>query len=147
MIQLRFLIERGIEAAIIRKVTRSPYSHVDIVMPNGFLASYDPKGVQLYPLDYIKPIRADIGTVACNDAQTAAILAWAQSKVGKAGYDYAAIFGDLFMQDWTQKGTFDCSAYVQCACLAGNFPLLKLNYTKWVNPGQLASSPLISWNK
>lgn len=143
-VEIRFIQQNGIEDNIVRWVTRSRWTHCEIVLPNnkGFISSYVPQGVAIMPLDYCKPNYQATGTVECDDTTTEKILTWANSKI-KTPYDYWAIAGDLFGTNWTSKKAFDCSAFCFTAFKQAGIMLLDLPYVKWVNPGQLASSPEI----
>ena len=140
-IEIQFLEEDGFEDSIIKWSTKSIWTHCQFPVPGGFLGSDTDGGVKIRQMTDYKPVKIAIGTVECDDATAAKVMSWAYSRMGY-GYDYAAVLGDLFHQSWTEKKTFDCSAFVYAALAeGGNIYLLDTYKPKWINPGQIYNSP------
>lgn len=141
-LELLFCHGKGLEDKVIRIVTSSPWNHVGFITEEGFLSSDTPDGVKVRPFKDRKDKFEAVGIIDCDDETAKKILDKAWSRLDTR-YDYLAIFGDLFQQPWTEKDSFDCSAFVEWSCFMGGYPLLNLPIYKgykWCNPGQIARS-------
>jgi len=104
--------------AVIRFSTRSEYSHVDFVLPNGDLLGAHPlKGVS----------RRAPGPVARRLLLTAdapaRVLDIAEGELGKP-YDYTAVFSQIiFGRDWQRPDSWFCSELVAYCFEQGGAPL------------------------
>ena len=155
-IQVRFIVTDGIEDSIIKFCTwiggqGNAYTHCEIVVPNeGYLGSNTPTGgtkggVYLRPFNYYPKgqIKHEtVGTVQCSDAIAEQIITRCKTII-VAPYDYAAVAGDLLHLNWSQKNSYDCSAYVLWSFMQ-DLPLLDMPRYKWVSPETVSISPLFS---
>lgn len=139
MIVLQFSAAPTLGSWAIRWYTRSDYSHVDFVLPDGrLLGALFGQGVCIHEprTDYI---RADRFTV---DAPVAVLNA-ALSHVG-AGYDYAAFLGFVSKEDWHRRSRFICSEFVEHSFAEAGYPLLR-STTEWrLAPEHLLLSPYLT---
>jgi len=110
--------------AVIRLFTRSEYSHVDFVMPNGDLFGAHPlKGVS----------RRAPGPVARRLLLTAdapaRVLEIAEGELGKP-YDYTAVFSQIiFGRDWQRPDSWFCSELIAWCFQEAGFPLFPPHVT------------------
>lgn len=108
-IHLQFSTESGMASAAIRFLTWSEWSHVDMVLPDdSLLGARLDGGVQIRPKDYAVFSKKALYRVHCpTHIASMAIGRW-KSQIGKP-YDWTAILGFGFRQDWHQDGDWFCS--------------------------------------
>lgn len=139
-VQLLFTRRRLIGSLLIRGVTWSAFSHVEIVVGDQVIGASMFGGVVLTPLKerLSKASYAALVDMPCADAN--AVKATALSKLG-AGYDYVGLLGILFHASWLQvKGRFFCSEFVAWAFSQGGTPLLRAELAR-VTPQHLWMLP------
>lgn len=148
-VQLLFTRRRLIGSLLIRGVTWSAFSHVEIVVGDQVIGANMLQGVTLTPLKerLAKSSYAALVDMPCADAE--AVKAAALSKLG-AGYDYLGILAILLHADWLQvEGRFFCSEFVAWAFSQGGTPLLRSEWARitpqhlWMlpAPAQTAGKP------
>lgn len=133
MIRLQFSTSVEWQSGIIRRVCHSPFSHVDIVLPNGNLlgSSNSPKapiitgnagGVAVRPPEYQEFGIRRIAEVLASEAIETSFLNLAVSQLGKPFDDkalHAFLDGDVTLpRDWRQDDLWFCSEYITW-CLEG----------------------------
>lgn len=124
MISLRFCRENRPTSDIISWFTQGNVSHVDAVIPNGFLGSFErtvppyKPGVQARSRTYISPVYEVWVDIPCGDQLTAQANDFLYSQIG-APYDYEAILAFAAGRSWNTPGHWICSeliaAYLQHA--------------------------------
>lgn len=127
-LQIQFSTSTAFTSGIIRRLTHSPFSHVDIVLPEGLLgvsgkddSITDPGGVRIRPhkaWPYLtEPKTANI---QCDDAIAIAVINAARSQIGKP-FDNGALWCMLQDQaktpvttqrDWRNTASWFCSELV-----------------------------------
>lgn len=118
MITWQFSTDNDIGSFLIRFGTRSDWSHVDAVLPDGSLLGALPQdGVQIRPPNYA-PLTASLTVSLDTDCETQ-FYEILKSQIGKP-YDWRAVvsfaFGD---RDWQEADSWFCSelqvwAIMQC---------------------------------
>jgi len=141
MIKLRFIAEDDFVSWAIRVFCWSDYSHVEFVVPDGYLGARIDGGVKVRPFDYIKPARQTLAYVDCPDRTTRAVLEYARAQIGKP-YDLDALFGFVFRRHWTIKDSWFCSELVAASFMNANYPLFDGPMYK-IMPRDIADSPLV----
>ncbi|MNJ50609.1 hypothetical protein D3C77_458870 [compost metagenome] len=139
-VQLLFTRRRMIGSLLIRGVTWSAFSHVEIVVGDQVLGANMFGGVSLTALKerLSKSSYAALVDMPCADAD--AVMAAALSKLG-AGYDYVGLMGILLHADWLQvQGRYFCSEFVAWAFNQGGTPLLRTELAR-VTPQHLWMLP------
>lgn len=147
MIKLRFVTGKGFISKAIRQVTWSPFSHVEFVVPEGYLGAHFKDGVQIRPEGYDhKGMTAEIfGTVECDHHVADKVLEFAYNQVGKK-YDTGAIWGILSHRDIFDDEKWFCSELVCAAFHQAGLPLLNLSKVNRVTPGMLLISPHVVYD-
>lgn len=146
MVTLQFSTERAIDSAIIRFLTWSDISHVDIVEPvtGQLLGARLHGGVQLRPVDYSsfhKVIRAEIELP--NLAAEQAVLSAARSQIGKP-YDWTGILNFGFQRNWREEDSWFCSEFVAWSFEKAGYALLNVGAEVWrITPRDLLLSPVV----
>jgi hypothetical protein len=103
-----------------------PYTHVDIVMPDGMLlGARSDNGVKIRPPNYASFTHIHPVTIECSEKQAETYYAFAKAQVGKL-YDYQAISAFLvptLTRDWMDGHAWFCSELDAAAMFhAGIFP-------------------------
>ncbi len=136
-VQLLFTRRRMIGSLLIRGVTWSAFSHVEIVVGDQVLGANMAGGVSLVPLQerLAKSSYAALVDMPCHDAQ--AVIAAGLSKLG-AGYDYVGLLGLALRSKRLQsKGRYFCSELVAWAFGHAGQPLLRPELDARVTPQHL----------
>ncbi len=143
MITLRFSTQpESLTCFLIRQVTWSDYSHVDICTADGLLgASVD--GVKLRPYTYEPKAKVlYMQTAILGERETEAYKFWAQ-QIGKP-YDYGALVGILAHRDWRNPNKWFCSELAAAGFAEVSVPLLNQKDLDRVTPGLLLLSPYLT---
>lgn len=128
-INLQFSATGGPISRLIRWRTKSHYSHVDFVLPDGTLlgAQFKAKGgdgVKIRPANYAKFIRIGFYHVDVPDAVGESVIAWAKSQIGKP-YDLEGALGIFFGQrNWHEDDSWFCYELIAEAFDQAKFPLV-----------------------
>jgi len=137
-------------SVLIERFTRSPYSHALLILPDGSLWESAPgKGVQHLPsfAAAYGDQKVDVFQMPLSDAQTAAILAFCQSRNGTpyAWKGDAAFVTGGGMGD-PDPGSLFCSEFVFAAFQAAPIDLLA-NIPAWLVPPAALAYPTPPWRK
>ena len=115
MIRLQFVLGRGICSAAIAWFSAGTFSHVDAVLPDGYLlgARSDriggkAPGVQIRPPGYEKWKSRVVMTLAVDRDTEAAFLRFLNAQIDKP-YDSTAIWGFATGRDWRNPDEWFCS--------------------------------------
>lgn len=139
-VQLLFTRRRMIGSLLIRGVTWSAFSHVEIVIGEQVIGANMRGGVSLIPLKERLAKSSYAALVDMPSANANAVKAAALSKLG-AGYDYVGLLGILLHANWLQvKGRFFCSEFVAWAFCQGGTPLLRAELAR-ITPQHLWMLP------
>lgn len=142
MIKVRFVDGPGFVSDFIKFWTWSEWSHVDVWTPDGWLGARSNGGVQIRPWDYTKVDKEEIRVITLDDATEANIMNWLHAQIGKP-YDYLAIAGMPFRQDWQNDSRWFCSELVAAAFAQAGVPLLDADHYNRITPRDLYLSPLL----
>ena len=140
---LQFVTSETLSDRIIRFMTKSPFSHVDIVLDNGLLGARLNGGVKIRNFDYMKfskvvKYKVDIP----DDASKVAIQA-AISQIGKP-YDWRAVFSWLFfMREWDDPNKWFCSELIAWAIHQAHYSITNWSHSKMVSPQDLLYSTML----
>jgi hypothetical protein len=135
-LQIQFSTSTTFMSGMIRRLTHSPWSHVDFVLPEGLLgvsgvdpSIHDPGGVRLRPHNawpYLTTPR--VAEIVCTDEVAKAVIAAATSQTGKP-FDNEAMWGMLDdqanekLRDWRDPKQWFCSELVAWSLETGKvFP-------------------------
>lgn len=118
-------VSQGIRA-IQHSPTALPYTHVDIVMPDGLLlGARSDNGVLIRPSNYAAFTATRVIEIECTEKQVDAYYSFAKAQVGKP-YDYLAISAFVvpaLTRDWLSGTAWFCSELDAAAMFhAGIFP-------------------------
>lgn len=143
--RIRFISNSDWVSSTIRRVTRSLWSHTEIILDDGsYLGAHYDGGVQIRPSNYCSPLREKRYSIRLPAEQVAQIISFAHSQVGKK-YDISDIFGILFNRNWDNPSRWICSELVAASAYAGGLYLLNVD-PKMVNkitPEMLHLSPYL----
>jgi len=121
--KLLFTRRRHIGSWIIRMVTWSEYSHVDIVLDEHYLIGATAfEGVAIQSINYrlsnaSKAVLMDLPVKSLEDA-----IGYAKSQVGKR-YDWLGVFGIGLRRNWQDEKKWSCAELVAAAAdYAGQKP-------------------------
>ena len=129
---------------IIRKILWSSFSHVEFVVPTGYLGARE-RGVWIRKFDYCKPKREVLGTVECSDEVADKVLAFARAQIGRP-YDFISILlGFPFRLDLGSRKNhrWFCSELIAVSFEQAGYPLVDRRNKDRISPEDLYQSPLI----
>ena len=141
---IRFVTQRGFVSDIIREVTFSEFSHVEIGTESGtWIGAHDDGGVQERPANYYNATFERRYALPLTDEQYTAAMSYARSKIG-VKYDFEDILGLLIHKNIVGKGTEICSMFVFQVLLAAGIQALNVleDYSNLVTPETLHLSPI-----
>ncbi len=136
-VQILFTRRQMPGSLLIRAVTWSAFSHVEIVVGDQVLGANMGGGVSLIPLKerLAKSSYAALVDMPCPDAR--AVIEAATSQLG-AGYDYVGLLGILLRSKRLQgAGRFFCSELVAWAFAEAGHPLLRPELGARITPQHL----------
>ena len=136
MITLQFSRKGKIGSHLIRWLTWSEWSHVDIVLHDGYLlGSVIPHGVVVRENELIEYRRYTV------DAPNS-VIKIAEQEIGKP-YDWKGLFGIVFRnRQWGDRNAWICSELVAHCFEKAGFKLI--NSDTWrITPEDLIKSPLL----
>lgn len=142
MIKIRFVDGTGLVSDFIKFWTWGDWSHVDIWTPNGWLGARASGGVQIRPWNYTTVNKEEIRVITLDADTEAQLMQWFQSQIGKP-YDFLAIAGMPFRQDWRDGNKWFCSELVTAGFEQFGVPLLDADHLNRVTPRDLYLSPLL----
>lgn len=129
---------------IIRAGTWSPWSHVDLVMPDGsLLGARAGDGVQVRsksPASHAQRYSVDV-----SHAVAYAVIKKAESQVGKP-YDWTGIAGFIVRRNWQKDDAWFCSELVAWAFAEAGRPLVNAEHHH-ISPRDLTLSPFLCKEK
>lgn len=112
MVTLLFSTQKTLGSALIRFLTWSPYSHVDIVIGELVIGATASKGVKVSKLSTRLKNASKHAFYDIPDCEVASqVHDLALSQTGK-GYDYMAIIGFFFRRNWEKENRWFCSELV-----------------------------------
>lgn len=142
MIKVRFVDGPGFVSGFIKFWTWGDWSHVDIWTPDGWLGARAKGGVQIRDWNYTSVIKEEIRVITLDDVTEANIMQWLQSQIGKP-YDFLAVAGMPFRQDWRNDNRWFCSELIAAAFQQAGVELLDTDQLNRVTPRDLYLSPLL----
>jgi hypothetical protein len=159
-IQIQFSTSPAFSSAVIRRLTHSPFSHVDLIVKDGLLGVSgkddtinDPGGVRIRPFNawpYLT--KPKVAMLNCTDEVTEQVIAAARSQIGKP-FDNDALYAmlnDLAVQkprDWRDPSQWFCSEFVIWSLEAGKiFPYTLAATANRLTPNDvlLVSNPFMT---
>lgn len=95
---------------LIRTVSWSEWSHVEVVLPDGrLLGAAAPHGVGFTSIDERMDIASHVATMDF-PGDTEAGMRWAEGQIGKP-YDYTGVVGLGLHRDWEEDDAWWCSEF------------------------------------
>lgn len=136
MLKIQFSTSTAFASGIIRRLTHSPFSHVDFVLPEGLLgvsgkddSISDIGGVLIRPYPawpYLT--KPKVATINCSEEIAQRVIACAKTQIGKP-FDHSAMWAMLDDQatekkrNWRDPTQWFCSEYVAWSMETGGlFP-------------------------
>jgi uncharacterized protein YycO len=137
VITLQFSTGAGPASWLVRRFTWSPYSHVDLVLPDGrLLGARGDGGVAIRePELFLTVTRFTVDAPEC-------VIDAALEQLGKP-YDWSAIAGIVTRRNWQQPDRWFCSELVAWAFESAGRPLLRAQGTHRITPRDLLLSPYL----
>lgn len=136
MLTVLFSRRRNLGSCLIRAVTWSQWSHVDLVLPGGvLLGATVSKGVGYDMMDY-RLSHASAAALVHLPADFDKAIAWAQTQVGR-GYDWFGAAGLALHRDWEEEDLWWCSEYIGKASKEGGFLPYDTGYIRRLTPEHL----------
>jgi len=120
MIKLRCIEEAGIASDLIDWKEGGKFSHVEFILPEGYLGSRFNGGVQIRPFDYCNPVREAIMSVELGVEKESAILTWAKAQIGDS-YGWKSVVDVAVNEDLFKPSGLDCSQFVAMSFSKGGF--------------------------
>ncbi|MHC8342233.1 C40 family peptidase [Pseudomonas sp. RT6P73] len=140
-VRVLFTRRRAIGSLLIRGITWSAFSHVEIVIGDQVIGANMFCGVSLTPLKERLAMASYAALVDMPCPDVDAVKAAALSKLG-AGYDYLGLLGILVhSDDFQEQERFFCSEFVAWAFREAGFPLLRPELTGRGTPQHLWMLP------
>lgn len=144
MITLQFSASPGFVSHAIRWFTFSDISHVDFVLPDGWLLGSHVQGgngVLIRPPHYLKWSKLIVATV---DAP-GSVLDAAASQIGRP-FDYSALVNFGVQRDWQEQDSWFCSELTAWSFQQGGYPIFNPHVQTWrITPRDLLLSPLVRY--
>ena len=119
-IQLLLSKRRHPGSALIRAVTWSRWSHVDIVRGPLLLSAAAPHGVGYYSLYDRLDLASAAVMVEVPVQNVRAAMDWAESQIGKP-YDWLGVLGVGLHRDWQEDDAWFCSEFAMQTLRAGGY--------------------------
>jgi hypothetical protein len=118
---LQFSTTFAWQSHVIRVMCHSPFSHVDVVLPEGLLGASDPGGVAVRPVDY-EPFKVRQRAVITTP-KADAIIARIKSQLGKPfdAHALTAFLATDIPRAWADPGSWFCSELIAWALEAEGF--------------------------
>jgi hypothetical protein len=137
MITLQFSTTSSWSSQLIRWATWSPYSHVDLVLPGGWLfGATAAQGVS------IRPPVVERGLRRFEVDAPASVLEAGLSQRGRP-YDWRGIFGWGLRRNWQDQDAWFCSEFIAWCFEQAGCPLLRAQDLWRITPRDLLLSPLL----
>ncbi len=127
MITIRCIAESNIESELIRYWTWDKYSHVEFVLPEGYLGSRLSGGIQIRPFDYIKVSLEAILTLTLTPEAEDKILSWAKAQIGES-YGWKDVVDEAVHEDILKPSSMDCSHFVSKALSMGGIMVTRKRF-------------------
>ena len=124
MIKIRCIAESGIISEAVEFRSLSDFSHVEFILPEGYLGSRLNGGVQIRPLDYCTPVREAILSVCLEPEKEAAIMDWAHAQIGDS-YDWKAVVDVGLNSEVLTPSGLDCSQFTSTAFSKGGLEICR----------------------
>lgn len=143
MSDLTLIFSRGDDwiSRLIRFFTRSRFSHVALVSPDGTTVIEStgltrPDGVQQTPLDVWQARHPGFELRAAHHPNPESVWAIACSQMGKP-YDNSYIWGWLLHRNWQAPDRWACHELIFWSAYQTGFPLLDMRDAGWLTPQHL----------
>jgi len=125
VVRVLFTRRRAIGSLLIRGVTWSAFSHVEIVIGDHVIGANIPHGVSLTPIKERLAVSSYAALVDLPCADPVRVQQVAIDQLGK-GYDYLGLLGILVHSDALQTpDKFFCSEFVAWSFREAGYPLLR----------------------
>jgi hypothetical protein len=141
MPQLLFTSESGPVSSVIKTLTWSDFSHVDLVFGDVLIGAVPFRGVVEDTLFERIAAATQIAVYDIPGLDDEVALSFAKSQLGKP-YDWAGAIGVGLHRDWQDPERWFCSEFVEWVCTQSGHPLLAGNFRR-ITPRDLTLSPLI----
>jgi hypothetical protein len=126
LLSWQFVLGSGISSRSIAWFSAGHFSHVDAVMPGGYLlgarsdrVGHRPPGVQVRPPAYETWKERVVMSLEVQETKARAFFAFLNGQIGKP-YDKTAIFGFAAGRDWREEDSWFCSELQTAAIEAAN---------------------------
>lgn len=137
-VTLQFSTRPGLGSRLIRWFTWSEFSHVDFVLPGGWLLGSEAAGgVLKRPFDaenYLHAARFSVPSCSTN------AIRFAETQIGKP-YDFTAMLGFLSRRDWAEEGSWFCSELIYWSFEQVGFRPFRATQMNRITPQHLLMIP------
>ena len=133
MIKIRCIEESGIVSDLIDFRELGTFSHVEFILPEGYLGSRLNGGVQIRPFDYCTPVREAILSIVLDPEDEARVLSWAKAQIGDS-YGWRDVVDVAVNEEVLAPKGMDCSHFVAKALDQGGFRVTRKPFPE-ITPG------------
>jgi uncharacterized protein YycO len=136
---LLFSTTKDWDSRVVRLLTWSDFSHVDLIDGDEVIGAVPGQGVVVAPI-HTRITAASAILVAQVEAPDDRVTALVRSQIGKP-YNWAAVFGIALHRDWTNKDSWFCSELLAWAFREVEHPVINpMIYLNRVTPQMLLES-------
>jgi hypothetical protein len=146
--RIRFITESDPISDLIRFVTFSEWSHVEIITETGtYIGAHADGGIEERAADYCKPNHERRYAIPVTDEQYATMMAYARSKIGTP-YNFKDIVGLMLHHRMTEVKRSICSQFVEDVGVSAKFLFLNVepDFDYLITPETLHLSPKLIGN-
>ena len=127
MIKIRCIEESGIASDLIDFRELGTFSHVEFIVPNGYLGSRLSGGVQIRPFDYCQPDREVVLSITLDPEDEMKVMNWAHDQIGDA-YGWRDVVDVALNDEVLAPKGLDCSHFVAKALSQGGFRVTRKDF-------------------
>ena len=127
MIKIRCIEESGIASDLIDFRELGTFSHVEFIVPNGYLGSRLSGGVQIRPFDYCQPVREAVLSITLDPEDEMKVMNWAHDQIGDA-YGWRDVVDVALNDEVLAPKGLDCSHFVAKALSKGGFRVTRKDF-------------------
>lgn len=134
---LLFTRRRHLGSWLIRLVTWSEYSHVDIIINDSFaLGAIAGKGVTIRRIDDVLAISSKATLMELPDIDGRKVVDFLEKQLGKP-YDWSGILGIWAHRNWQEDDSWSCAELVAAASAAGGYSPFDSKFQHRITPQDL----------
>ena len=140
MVELLFTRRRHPGSLLIRTVTWSAWSHVDVVHGDNVIGAVAPHGVELQPLAERLAKASQAAVMIVPSAMAKKVRDIANTQLGKP-YDWLGAAGIGLHRNWQETDSWFCSEFAAWCFSTAGHPLIRQEFVHRVTPQHLWMLP------